>query len=252
MSIATSNEKIGGNSRQSDDLPGTKSAVEKSAAEEKLCPICRSALDTPSLTPCNHEFCFACIRKWVVESRPDGKLASCPNCRAAVDRVSLGDVIDGKLIRKQIAFICIPTPQPESFVVRLYIEAAKRWMTFFKRERNNIGKKFAGENFPGNVEVTKSTVGMYLDSIAQADLSGGTNRIMTRSMTQRRGLNSSRNSNTMPRSVCDSRLADIHIMLYVLREATVPEFDEARTRTPIYSRLQHLMTGYFNSREQEE
>ncbi|CAI7836097.1 unnamed protein product [Closterium sp. NIES-53] len=57
-------------------------AAEAAAAcfsEAMKCPICHDLVDRPVTTPCGHNFCLVCFRKWLAQGK-----RSCAKCRRAV------------------------------------------------------------------------------------------------------------------------------------------------------------------------
>lgn len=46
------------------------------------CPICLNLIfDKASIEPCNHNYCFICIKEWLKESQ------RCPVCRLTIERI---------------------------------------------------------------------------------------------------------------------------------------------------------------------
>ena len=45
-----------------------------------LCPVCRDVVNKPKMTPCEHTFCFKCIKLWLETSQ------TCPVCRQLIDK----------------------------------------------------------------------------------------------------------------------------------------------------------------------
>ena len=58
------------------------------------CPICLSACERPSMSPCGHVFCKACIQR--VDGMSNLRLGNCPICRAFI---SLSSVTEADEIR---------------------------------------------------------------------------------------------------------------------------------------------------------
>ena len=45
-----------------------------------LCPVCQDVVYRPKMTPCEHIFCFKCIKLWLETSQ------TCPVCRQLIDK----------------------------------------------------------------------------------------------------------------------------------------------------------------------
>ncbi len=61
------------------------------------CPICYKTIENKIITPCNHEFCYSCLSKWITTLKNNRYksiiekriVITCPVCRQSIENVRI-------------------------------------------------------------------------------------------------------------------------------------------------------------------
>lgn len=133
-----------------------------------ICPICSDSSKHPCILPCNHTFCYLCIKQYVnVALKQHEIMFSCPICRASTNRNVLYDRSTTH------------TETSESFSDAWKYEARSGGWWYFSSEHSALlSEAHLSNNMNTTLNILGITYQIDFSKMIQTHPSGSTRRIM--------------------------------------------------------------------------